>query len=397
MEEEPHEFLDAHGAWGRRLRVGAVGRTRLTRRGVRLVITALLALLCGLSWLTIASAQTPEVQPTPEVVASRRLDWPPDVAEAVQRGLGFLERQQVEQTGAVGSAFPVAVTSLTGLAVLGSGHLPREGRYSRLLEGCIRYIVASEQRSFGVGAVSGYITDGGESSSRMHGHCYAILLLTQAVGSLSPELDQRVSGVVERGVRVIERAQSREGGWYYEPNNSDNQDEASVTVCALQALRSARDAGFQVAALRIKSAMRYVKRCQHKDGSVAYALNKPEQRTYALTAAAVSTMHAAGVYDSRELALGLEYLQRHLKRRPKDAWNPASEEYPYYSNFYAAQAFYRRGGDLWQNWLTDVRRHLLRTQNAEGAWESTFGREYATAVALLILEVPLGYLPLFER
>jgi hypothetical protein len=40
---------------------------------------------------------------------------------------------------------------------------------------------------------------------------------------------------------------------------------------------------------------------------------------------------------------------------------------------------------------------LLATQAADGSWESRFGKGYATAVALLVLEVPLGYLPLFER
>ena len=75
----------------------------------------------------------------------------------------------------------------------------------------------------------------------------------------------------------------------------------------------------------------------------------------------------------------------------------AASGYPYYGNLYAGQVYFQLGGELWEMWSREAWPELLRRQKAEGHWESRFGSEYATAVALLILEIPRGYLPIFER
>jgi len=75
----------------------------------------------------------------------------------------------------------------------------------------------------------------------------------------------------------------------------------------------------------------------------------------------------------------------------------AASGYPYYGNLYAGQVFFQLGGDIWRAWSAEVWPELCRRQKGDGHWESRFGNEYATAVALLILEIPRGYLPIFER
>jgi hypothetical protein len=117
--------------------------------------------------------------------------------------------------------------------------------------------------------------------------------------------------------------------------------------------------------------------------------------------AALSTLNAAGIYDSPELQGGLRYLRRSLES-VSSPWKAAEEEYEYYANFYAAQVLYQRQGDLWKRWYPAARDHLLSKQRSvshrdRAYWESRFGDEYATAMAVLILEVPLGYLPIFQR
>ena len=330
------------------------------------------------------------------VVISRTLSRTrTEVREAIERGLKYLEMQQIAAIGSVGSKYKVAVTSMAGLAVLGAGYQPRQGSYSDFLANCVRYLQSAEQK--------GYMTEQDEAS-RMHGHCYAVLFLTQILGSLSPEEELAVFGLVRRGVRRIERAQSSTGGWYYHRDNQDNKDEASVTVCALQALRAARNVGIPVDGFRVKQALRYVRHCQGDDGSFAYSLAPQDhgRRTYALTVAALSTLNAAGVYDSPELTRGLKYVRRKLGAHRRFPWRAAEEEYPYYANFYAAQTLYQDGGDLWESWYPAVSKFLRSKQlrdgsHDDGSWESNYGSEYATAFAVLILEVPLGYLPIFQR
>ena len=56
----------------------------------------------------------------------------------------------------------------------------------------------------------------------------------------------------------------------------------------------------------------------------------------------------------------------------------------------------------WKNWRTEVTRYLLKKQNGDGgredgAWEDGYGKEFGTAVAVLILEIPIQYLPIFQR
>ncbi len=313
-----------------------------------------------------------------------------ELQSALDRGIAFLMSRQ--QTGAVGGQYKVAVTSLSGLAVLGAGYLPRQEPYGEFLRASVAYLESAAQPS-------GYITEAasGRVNSRMHGHCYAILFLTQLLGNLDADDERRVRGLIRRGIRVIEDAQSSQGGWYYDEVNREDQDEASVTVCALQALRAAREVGFVVEGFKIKQALAYVRRCQRPDGAVAYSLAEPGRTSYALTVAALSTLNAAGVYESPELRRALDYSRRELSRTPRAPWQAGGEEYPYYANYYAAQAFYQDGGATWDDWWPLVRRSLLGRQQPNGSWEGSLGPEYSTAFSLLILEVALGHLPVFER
>lgn len=331
-----------------------------------------------------------------DLSASKDVVFPPrqlkDWAEtklSVDRGLQYLRSKQQDSSGALGGHYMVATTSLAGLAVLGAGYTPADPRFGGILLGGLRYLKQQSART------SGFITES-EDESRMHGHCYAILFLAELLGSLPPEDEREVSGLIRRGVRVIELAQSRRGGWYYGADNRRDEDEASVTVCALQALRAARNVGFAVDSKRIEDAVKYVEDCQTPDGSFCYTYDARNRTTFALTVAALSTLNAAGVYRSPKLQPGLDFVTRELESA-RSYWKAVEEEYSFYGNLYAAQTLHQEGGSLWPKWYSSVRAHLFSRQRVDGSWESRFGDEYATAVALLILEVPLGYLPIFQR
>ncbi len=122
----------------------------------------------------------------------------------------------------------------------------------------------------------------------------------------------------------------------------------------------------------------------------------------AITAAAVSTLNASGVYRSDELERGLEYLRKAMAKQ-KDNRLGAAENYYFYGNFYAAQAMFQAGNPDWSTWFRDAQADLIdkarRDKGGRYYWEAprTFGDAYATASACLILEIPLRYLPIFER
>ena len=56
-----------------------------------------------------------------------------------------------------------------------------------------------------------------------------------------------------------------------------------------------------------------------------------------------------------------------------------------------------RGGEDWDQWYPAIRDELLRRQTAAGFWTDGFGNEYGTAMALIILQMPNNYLPIFQR
>lgn len=335
-----------------------------------------------------------------ELVVSRSplVNWS-GTMDAVERGLRFLQAEQKRDSGAVGGQFKVAVTSLTGLAILGAGYQPSQAPYGATLVKCADYLGGS-WTLLSSGRV--YFTEGEDGGSKMHGHCYAVLFLCELLGSLPAESEARVAELIKGAIKVIEDAQSFQGGWYYSPENKHNEDEASVTVCALQALRAARNVGFLVDSGKVKDAIGYVKKCQHSDGSFCYSISpslsalERNKTTYALSVAALSTLNAAGVYTSPELRKGFDYLKKELENA-RSPWKAADPEYDFYANLYAAQTLYQDGGALWTEWYPSVRQYLLSKQKPDGSWDSRFGTEYATAVALLILEIPLGYLPIFQR
>ncbi len=56
------------------------------------------------------------------------------------------------------------------------------------------------------------------------------------------------------------------------------------------------------------------------------------------------------------------------------------------------------GGDYWKEWYPAVRDELLREQREDGSWrDGEVCDEYGTAMACLVLQTPMNYLPIFQR
>ena len=315
------------------------------------------------------------------------------VEKAIEKGIAYLREQQ-NGLGALSTNYPVAVTGLGGLAFLGAGVEYNRGPEGESLARAVDYLVAPQRRD-----IRGFIRDAGETKSRMHGHAYATLFLTQVLGAMpTQQRETRVREVVTVALELIVDSQTLRGGWGYTPD--DPQDEASLTVCCLQVLRAAKETGFDVPIDTIRRAVRYLKDCCEEDGSFQYSLTRSSGRTsYEITAAAVSTLDAAGEYGMEEHRRGLKYMQRVIstqRRQGKGAFS-TSANYPFYGNLYAGQVYHQLGGGPWEAWSAAVWPKILEIQGDDGSWESRFGDSYGTAASLLILEIPRGYLPIFDR
>ena len=74
-----------------------------------------------------------------------------------------------------------------------------------------------------------------------------------------------------------------------------------------------------------------------------------------------------------------------------------------YGPYDAAHAMHPVGGTKWNEGYTRTGQKLLARQPPDGHWDSwkgsddAVGPEYRTATAVMILSVPLNYLPIFQR
>ncbi len=329
------------------------------------------------------------------------------VRAAIERGLAFLAARQAEEqdgsfppTNAVKNA-PVAVTALAALAYMASGSTLDRGPHGLDLSRAIDFLLAQVDRA-PTSRQRGYIASGRDEVSRTHGHGFATLALAQAFG-ISPRTPrgERLAEALQLAVECIERSQGLEGAWYYDPVRG-LEHEGSVTIAMVQALRAAKGAGVRVDASVIAKAVDYVERSQKEDGSFRYALGS-EETSVALTAAALSTLHATGKYHGKEILQGYDFIERELRARAlpseRDILSVGGLPFPYYERLYLAQAYWQNPDSaVFDEWARPERRELLKAQQEDGSWGgSPYGDCYATAVNVLVLALPDELLPIFQR
>ena len=337
------------------------------------------------------SGKAPERPMDPKLVDDARL--------SIHRGLQFLKSQQnadgswtdkigrkvhYEYRGKTGKH--VGVTSLACLAFLAGGSLPGVGEYGDQVERGLEYVLKQVQGN-------GFITD---NESRMYSHAFATLFLAEVYGMTGMS---DVRPALKRSVGLIVQAQNEQGGWRYQPGANDA--DMSITVCQVMALRAAHNAGIHVPKGTIDNAIRYVRNSYNPNyEAFAYQADEglgrgrhPSRISFALTAAGVTALYGAGVYDDPMILRGLRYLNDIPSR-----YDASGQFDYYYGMYYATQAAFQRGGEYWAKWHPAVWRDLIFLQEERtGAWTDLVGRNYATAMACVILQIPYQYLPIFER
>ncbi len=337
-----------------------------------------------------------------------------DLRQAVRRGHDWLQAQQHKDgywSQLVGYKLNtdyealdsrpqphVGVTALALMSYLAGGHLPDRGKYGDVLHRGINFVLDCAQDD---GQIAAYGT-------RMYSHAFATLFLAEVYGMVErPD----VKKTLQRSVDLIVDSQNAEGGWRYRP--FARESDMSITVCQVLALRSSRNVGIHVPISTIRNAQNYVYRSAVRGnertyrfqgrggfgddgGSFRYQNREQTRATFPLTAAGVTTLYAAGEYDSPIIRDALEYLDRQLA-----TFNESNQDHYffYYGHYYAVQAYYITGDPKWTKYFRTMKALLLSRQNKDGSWTCSTGPgdAFATAVATLILQIPFQYLPIFQR
>jgi prenyltransferase beta subunit len=339
--------------------------------------------------------QKPAAGGTPKEEAGfaepRKGDVPEGAAEqvtaetdrAIQSGLEWLSKQQ-NSDGSYGSGAyrgNIAVTSLAGLAFMANGSSPGRGPYGSQIDKALQYILDNT-------APSGFIAvPNAGTHGPMYSHGFGTLFLAEAYGmTKKPEIREKLTNAV----RLIIDTQNNEGGWRYQPVRRDA--DLSVTICQINALRAARNAGLYVPRETVDNCIRYVKQSQNPDGGFRYMIQGGAS-AFPRSAAGVVALYSASVYDADEVKRGVDYLKQFM---PEIKFGQRYSHY-FYGHYYAAQAMWIRGGEDWNTWYPAIRDELVRRQLPTGFWQDSICHEYGTAMALIILQMPNNYLPIFQR
>ena len=365
----------------------------MTRNLSLVTIAALVALVAGVAlWVGPARGDDAPAAATivpPDFNKGAAWEVTPASLKAIEKGLAWLASKQNADGSIGGSGMgnrSAAITALAGLAFLADGSVPGRGRYSAQVEKCMEATLASTSES------NGLITIDGDGTP-MYGHGFATLFLAEIYGMTGNE---QVREKLRQAVRLIVNTQNKQGGWRYQP--VPNDADLSVTICQTMALRAARNAGIHVPKQTIDKAIEYVRKSQCPDGGFAYMIGMGGGAMgsgFPRSAAGVASLFYSGVYTGKEIENGMKYLMQPANR--PTGGMAAGFGHFFYGHYYAVQAFFIAGGKYWQDWFPNIRDFLVAQQQPAGSWTEGVGPEYATAMALIILQVPNRYLPILER
>ena len=335
----------------------------------------------------------------------------PEYRKTVEKGLEWLAKAQHRDGHwtAPGGQYPTTMTALAGMALLMEGSTIRDGKYADNIRRAVDWFMDHSQRNGLLGPNQG-------GRGYMHDHGYALLFLSCVYGEEEDgDRRRKLEGLLTRGVDFTGKAQSSRGGWYYMSRTEGGDlDEGSVTVTQVQALRAARNAGIVVPKSIIDKAEDYLKKCTTSRGGIIYSLTQgggPDRP--ALTAAAIACMFSAGEYNSPLAKRWIKFCQTSIPSL-NQGYRMGHDEYTHY---YYAQALYILGDQgyaklfpdsreserlTWSKYRKEAYDYLKSNQNSDGSWSGSgnwghIGPVYATAIALTILQLDNGTLPIYQR
>ena len=350
------------------------------------------------------------------------------VEEAVEKGLEWLKKTQAPNGHweAAGGNYPTSMTAMAGMCFLMEGSTLKEGKYTNQLQNTVDWFLAPGRQQ-----ATGLIADLNnqrEAQRYMYGQGFGTLFLASVYGEAEDkERQEKLEKCLKKAVEFIAKAQTNKkhqkpegkevdvGGWgYVTATDSNSFDEGSVTITQLQALRAARNALIPVPKETINKALAYLEACTTPQGGIIYSFSQARgvarngSERLPLTAAAVACSFSGGQYKGE---LPKKWIKFCKEKIPVGKARASHDEY---QNYYYSQAVYVLGDDRYgemfpkeekKDWLTwskykeDLFPYLLDQQDkTTGAWAGgSIGPVYGTAVALTILQLDKGILPIYQR
>lgn len=327
------------------------------------------------------------VLPSPQLFAQNA-----DTAQTVAKALDYLAREQRRQGfwEANGGQYRVAMTALSGMALLCEGSTTTRGKYAPQIRRAVDFLIGASQPN----GLIGYTDD----FHYTYGHGFSMMFLSQVFGEEEDVTRRKqIQIVLQKAIRFSGEAQTSQGGWgYVSARDGNDFDEGSTCVTQVQGLRACRNAGIVVPGDIIERAKVYISKCLTEDGGVQYSIRGGGARA-PITAAAVASMYSAGDYgESEDVRKMMQFCKQNIWPEGASVATGGFGHW-HYMHYYYAQVMYREP-ELWDRYIKEIEEVLVSTQSADGSWqEGHVGPVYVTAINATILQIRNNFLPIYQR
>jgi len=296
-------------------------------------------------------------------------------------------------------AYDVGTTGLALLALLGAGHTHQKGRFQANVHRGLEWL-KSRQAPDGKLAWKTFYEQG--------------IAATAACEAFGLTRDLRLMPLAQGAIQHICAIQPEHGGFRYEGPVRQAEGDLSVTGWQILALRSALCAGLDVPDEALERSRTFLANSVRDDGGSAYLVSDTRSSAAMTAMGMLARQFVGGEGYDQQVRAAAEWLINHERRVRGPGKGKDRLVGDLYYTYYSTLAMYQFGGDAWQVWNRLFRDGLLAAQvrdarDTEGRWirgswdpgkhhwGSAGGRIYATAMAVMSLEVYYRYLPVYRR
>jgi hypothetical protein len=319
----------------------------------------------------------------------------PRVVALTQKMMHYLLTSQAADGSWSDAQYPAntGVSALACLAIMAGGETANIGPNGKALTAGLEYLLKCAHDN---GAITG---QGSNPMGPMYEQCYATQALLYAYGNMPWRRDLR--NVISKSLQLIERSQKLDGGWRYAFTREGDSD-VSVTCNVLWVLRAGKKCGFTVNAEKVRKAVAYVESCQWLDtrfeqprGYFRYRSNG-RVMTPSMGGVGVIVLTGSGTLDHPMIGATRDVIAYDYRRYTIE--DLMERRFTIFNTFYASLAMYMCGDEYWIPWyqkVTDLYRAMQRRDGE--VWDEGGNTVYPTAMAAIVLQAPLGFLPIYER
>ncbi|MDR0327570.1 MAG: terpene cyclase/mutase family protein [Planctomycetaceae bacterium] len=308
-----------------------------------------------------------------------------------------------------------AATALALLSFLGAGYSHQTSSpYQTNVERGLRFLILDVNGGFEGEAIL-------RDDLRMYSYGLAAMALCEAYAMNKAPAPTTTLGIkAQKSLSLIEEAQDADyGGWNYRAGQINRREDGrdvriggdtSIFAWQLMALKSGKIGGLNVSQSSLYAAHDFLDLVALDGGRNYQYIQTGGWDSRGRGEDSAKTCTAIGLLMRMYLGWkpGNPFLDDGMEQLANWGPMPRAGECNLYYAYYATLALHHYGGEHWDSWNNELQTFLIRTQSREmndesGSWYfpdsycDHGGRLLNTALAVMILETPYRYMPLYRE